>query len=176
MKKLTYVFLLLLFPISFAQCKDDYCLYEGEFYISGTILRKPFCQLAESEILDLGTMTTEMKQSDWGSIDLQFYDCDIRTDENPQGNTTGVSLAISPDLNPSAPLWENRDGSAENVGIRLRIEGRDISPQGTGSQPLVKDAGADGTVSFKIEAQMVATGQVSVGSVKRHISFVATYK
>lgn len=160
-----------LFSVSFSQ-------EEMQFQVYGEVKRLPVCVLQEILPVELGVMSTDDDTGEWHKSDLVFGNCDISTESNPLGGTTGVSLEIQGDQDGSGVIWSNSKGSALNIGILLKVEGDIIPPTGSGTMDIYKSVGADGFAIFKIEGQMVRMGSAvaRAGTVERTINFIATFK
>ena len=167
-------------PLSFAQNDGR---YTGWFTITGTMLKKPTCIPQRITALNLGSMLENDKNGQWRRTEIKFTNCGLASPENNTGNPPGVYLSVKPDTVTTpelynSGLWSNRYGDAENVGIKLKINDREIPPAGTGTTDLYKAIPSGGEVIFSVMGQMVALEgrTIKAGSVGTTISLIVTYK
>lgn len=159
---------------------------DGQIKFTGTITEKGCTIIAgNSATVNLGSMPKahlmKQKYGAWGTGQVRFVDCNLEIDgKKPEKPLQTVSITIQKGAKSTvttAPdLWAN-DGTAENVGIQVEIDGQQVTPNGQ-TEPLeAKIDSVNGTATYNVRGRMVgAETGVTAGSVETTVSFVASYK
>lgn len=152
----------------------------GQIEFSGEVTNAS-CTLNPIKPVNLGSVSknslkTAGAGAGWGTSTIQFVDCELGTEDN-NDVITSVTLDIQPGTAAAnnSELWENTalDG-ADNVGISVKIDNKNISP--TGGELVTKNILKDGTLSLNVAGRIVATGEATPGKVESTVNFVAKYK
>lgn len=184
MKKLSLALVaaLSLSTAAFAQTAGS----DGQIKFTGTITEKGCTIIAgNSANINLGSKPQanlmKEKYGAWGTGQVRFVDCNLEIDgKKPEKPLQTVSITIQKGAKSTvttAPdLWAN-DGSAQNVGIEVEIDGQKITPNGTPSPLEAKIDSVNGTAIYNVRGRMVgADSGVTAGSVETTVSFTASYK
>lgn len=176
MKKLMVIIALTFPPTIFAQQSTGSVGFSGSVTTAG-------CSLNPVMPVELGSISNKHLEmagavGGWGTSEIEFVNCDVRNDENPEGRVAAVGLFIPAGLGThvGSSLWGNTLGSATNVGINLKIDNISVLPQGMMTSLEKSDFTSEGNLTYTIYGQIESMGTATVGTVSTVINFVANYK
>ena len=154
---------------------------KGSIQFNGTVTTAA-CTVLPVAAVDLGSVSDKHfevagAKGGWGSTVIKFESCNVKTADNEDG-IEGISLkvqkgAADTDVNG---LWANVTGDATKVGVRIKVENTEISPDGTTAAIEKNEFSADGQLTYNVTAQMESTGAATPGSVETTLNFIADYK
>lgn len=155
---------------------------KGSIQFNGTVTTAA-CTVLPVAAVDLGSVSDKHfavagAKGGWGSTVIKFEACDVKTAENEEGRTEGISLKVQKGAADTdvAGLWANVTGDATKVGVRIKVENIEINPDGTSAAIEKNEFSADGQLTYNVTAQMESTGVATPGSVETTLNFIADYK
>lgn len=178
MKKLSLMFVTsaLLSSIAFSQSNTatGVISFTGEVTTAACSVTTDTIPLFSYTVKELGVNGS----GQWGVGNINFYGCNLDPAQSGSNSISSVTVEVSPGsaAENAVNIWRNL-GTAENVGIEVRMQGETITPAGNIGNGITAQLTNAGTkIAVEGRTTKVNSADAKAGTVNTQINFVANFK